>query len=72
MDKTVFKHKFFFHATEESESVHRSETAMRHLEEFGKIKDFIQELHERVETEAGSITQVKRWCICYWFLRYKK
>jgi len=46
---------------EEESEVHRSETAMRHLEEFVKIKEFVQELHERVETEAGSITQDQKF-----------
>merc|ERR1719376_2082264 len=46
---------------EEESEVHRSETAMRHLEEFVNIKEFVQELHERVETEAGSITQDQKF-----------
>merc|ERR1719259_607691 len=45
---------------EEGEVQHRSETAMRHMEEFEKIKEAINELHERVEAEAGSITQAQK------------
>jgi len=46
---------------EEETEVHRSETAMRHLEEYEKIKEWINELHERIETEAGSITQDQKF-----------
>jgi len=46
---------------EEGEVQHRSETAMRHMEEFEKIKEAINELHERVEAEAGSITQDQKF-----------
>jgi len=46
---------------EEETEVHRSETAMRHLEEYEKIKEWINELHERIEAEAGSITQDQKF-----------
>ena len=31
---------------------------MRHMEEYDTIKSTIGELHEKIEVEAGSITQV--------------
>jgi len=46
---------------EEGAEVHRSETAMRHLEEFETIKETIGSLHEKVEVEAGSITQDQKY-----------
>merc|ERR1712212_918484 len=46
---------------EESESAHRSETAARHMEEFETIKKTITDLHEKVEVEAGSITQDQKF-----------
>jgi len=46
---------------EEESEVHRSETAMKHMEEYETIKKTINELHEKVETEAGSITQDQKF-----------
>jgi len=40
---------------------HRSETAMRHLEEYETIKETISQLHEKIEAEAGSITQDQKF-----------
>lgn len=42
---------------EEESEVHQSETAMRHMEEFELIKETLSNLHEKIEVEAGSITQ---------------
>uniref|UniRef100_A0A2P2HZN4 Chromosome partition protein Smc-like n=1 Tax=Hirondellea gigas TaxID=1518452 RepID=A0A2P2HZN4_9CRUS len=41
---------------EEESETHQSETAIRHMDEYELIKDTINNLHERVEVEAGSIT----------------
>ena len=49
---------FITNLTEDSE-VHQSDTAKRHMEEFETIKETISNLHEKIEIEAGSITQVK-------------
>merc|ERR1719187_1582426 len=46
---------------EKSEETHRSETAMRHMEEFEKVKETITTLHEKIEVEAGSITQDQKF-----------
>jgi len=46
---------------EGAETVHRSETAMRHMEEFEKIKETINDLHAKVEVEAGSISQDQKY-----------
>jgi len=46
---------------EEGAEVHRSETAMRHLEEYETVKKTINELHEKIEAEAGSITQDQKY-----------
>jgi len=46
---------------EKAAPVHHSETAMRHMEEFDTIKATIGELHEKIEVEAGSITQDQKY-----------
>jgi len=46
---------------EDESEIHRSETAMKHMEEYEKIKETINGLHEKVETEAGSITQDQKF-----------
>jgi len=40
---------------------HTSETARRHMEEFETIKETIGTLHEKIEVEAGSITQDQKF-----------
>ncbi|XP_018019630.1 muscle-specific protein 300 kDa isoform X2 [Hyalella azteca] len=42
---------------EEDSEVQQSETAKRHMEEFELIKETLTTMHEKVEIEAGSITQ---------------
>lgn len=46
---------------EEESEIHRSETAMKHMEEFETIRETINSLHEKVEIEAGSITQDQKF-----------
>jgi len=46
---------------QERQPAHRSETAMRHMEEFETIKETIGQLHEKIEVEAGSITQDQKF-----------
>merc|ERR1719452_265651 len=46
---------------EKAAPVHHSETAMRHMEEYDTIKSTIGELHEKIEVEAGSITQDQKY-----------
>lgn len=46
---------------EKPAAVHHSETAMRHMEEFDTIKKTIGELHDKIEIEAGSITQDQKY-----------
>jgi len=38
-----------------------NETALGHLREFYNIKETIEELHEKIEVEAGSITQDQKY-----------
>ncbi|XP_068218140.1 muscle-specific protein 300 kDa-like [Palaemon carinicauda] len=38
-----------------------NETALGHMKEYYTIKDTINELHERIEVEAGSITQDQKY-----------
>lgn len=42
-----------------------NETALGHLREFETIKDTINELHDRIEIEAGSITQDQKYFADY-------
>merc|ERR1712002_1304438 len=46
---------------QEMKPQHKSETAMRHMEEFETIKETIGTLHEKIEVEAGSITQDQKF-----------
>jgi len=46
---------------QERQPAHRSETAMRHMEEYETIKETIGQLHEKIEVEAGSITQDQKF-----------
>lgn len=46
---------------DESGETHQSETAMKHMEECMLIKETIETLHERIEVEAGSITQDQKY-----------
>lgn len=50
---------------EESEEGQTNETAIAHMTEFMAVKDTITELHEKVEVEAGSITQDQRYFADY-------
>ncbi|KAG0728076.1 hypothetical protein GWK47_033238 [Chionoecetes opilio] len=45
----------------ESEEGQTNETALNHMKEFFTIKDTINDLHEKVEMEAGSITQDQKY-----------
>lgn len=47
------------HVVAEESEVHQSETAIRHMDEFELIKETLGNLHEKIEIEAGSITQVQ-------------
>lgn len=42
-----------------------NETALKHLDEFAKIKETVNDLHEKVEVEAGSITQDQKYYADY-------
>ncbi|KAF2369154.1 Spectrin repeat [Trinorchestia longiramus] len=42
---------------QEDSEVQQSETARRHMEEFENIKETINNMHEKIEVEAGSITE---------------
>jgi len=46
---------------ERPQSSHKSETAMRHMEEYQTVKETIGQLHEKIEVEAGSITQDQKF-----------
>ncbi|XP_069172218.1 muscle-specific protein 300 kDa-like [Procambarus clarkii] len=46
---------------EEPEEGQTNETALAHMREFNTIKDTIHDLHEKVEIEAGSITQDQKY-----------
>jgi len=46
---------------ERPQAAHKSETAMRHMEEFQTVKETIGQLHEKIEVEAGSITQDQKF-----------
>ncbi|XP_042224638.1 dystonin-like isoform X2 [Homarus americanus] len=46
---------------EENEEGQTNETALGHMREYNTIKDTIQELHDKVEIEAGSITQDQKY-----------
>ncbi|KAG7167418.1 putative Spectrin repeat-containing protein 1 [Homarus americanus] len=45
----------------ENEEGQTNETALGHMREYNTIKDTIQELHDKVEIEAGSITQDQKY-----------
>ena len=58
-------HLMFYLFTEGESEGQTNETALRHFEEFSKIKETVNELHEKVETEAGSITQDQKYYADY-------
>jgi len=49
----------------ETEEGQTNETAIAHMTEFMEIKNTMAELHEKVEVEAGSITQDQRYFADY-------
>ncbi|XP_042891575.1 uncharacterized protein LOC122266063 [Penaeus japonicus] len=49
----------------EEEEGQTNETALGHIREFDTIKDTINELHDRIEIEAGSITQDQKYFADY-------
>ncbi|XP_050728226.1 muscle-specific protein 300 kDa-like [Eriocheir sinensis] len=50
---------------QESEEGQTNETALNHMKEFFTIKETINDLHEKVEMEAGSITQDQKYFADY-------
>jgi len=50
---------------EETDEGQTNETALNHMREFQTVKDTINDLHEKVEIEAGSITQDQKYFADY-------
>ncbi|KAK7020239.1 hypothetical protein SK128_027530 [Halocaridina rubra] len=56
---------FLFLSNYAEEEGQTNETALNHMKEFCTIKDTINELYERIEIEAGSITQDQKYFADY-------